>query len=79
MKRKLDGKLFAMKRMQYAENPDCSDPDMLDQQQNFNRNLMLNEIALMKLNENDKVLKLIEVFDYKGFIWIITELMDGNL
>jgi hypothetical protein len=40
---------------------------------------MLNEIALMKLNENDKVLKLIEVFDYKGFIWIITELMDGNL
>lgn len=44
------------------------------------RNIILNEIGLMQMcNDNRLLLKIIEVYDFKERLWIFVELMDDAL
>jgi len=43
------------------------------------KTLIINEIALTMLSENKNVLSYYESYDYNGFIFIVVELMKGNL
>ncbi|CAG9316555.1 unnamed protein product [Blepharisma stoltei] len=43
------------------------------------REEIVNEIALTVLSQNPNVLSYYESYDYNGFIWIVVELMKGNL
>ena len=63
VERLADKKHFAMKLMTYKNSQEKEE--------------MINEIALMLLNEGQSILGCVDVFDYKARFWIIIELMDG--
>jgi len=43
------------------------------------RNAILNEIALMRLSNNQHIIRYYESYDYDGHFWIIVELMKASL
>jgi hypothetical protein len=43
------------------------------------RNMMNNEVALMKINNGDSVINVVEAFIFKERYWIILEMMEGAL
>ena len=65
VKRIADGEIFALKLMEPKNEKD--------------RNMMKNEVALMKLNDGDAIIKVVEAFIFKERYWIILEMMEGAL
>jgi len=43
------------------------------------REMMENEVALMKLNDGDSIIRCVEAFNFKKKYWIILEMMEGAL
>jgi hypothetical protein len=41
--------------------------------------MMKNEVALMKLNDGDAIINVVEAFIFKERYWIILEMMEGAL
>ena len=65
VKRASDGKFFALKLMEPRTQKE--------------RDMMLNETALMKMNNGESIIQCIEAFIFKDRYWIILEIMEGAL
>lgn len=65
MKRKADGFICALKYIEPKNDKD--------------RNIVLNEIALMQMCSDPGMLQVIEAFDFKNRFWIFVELMDDAM
>ena len=65
VKRIEDDKIFALKLMEPKSQKD--------------KDMMKNEVALMKLNDGDAIINVVEAFIFKERDWIILEMMEGAL
>ena len=65
MKRIIDEKIFALKLMEPRTQKD--------------KDMMNNEVALMKMNDGDSIICVVEAYIFKERYWIILEMMEGAL